>query len=212
MSETHTEKRSLAEIRQMESRTDWERLRQMTDDEIEAAAREDPDSPLLDDEWLRAARLVAPSGAKEQISIRLNEEVVAFFRSQGRGYQTRINDVLKAYVLTQRLKAQRDALEEDEPSKATANESTVKRGDTMSKGRDRTVYQRDDGKWVNKRHDKSKASSVHGTQKAAQQSARKNLQNQGGGELITKGRDGKIRSKDTIAPGNDPNPPKDKEH
>jgi uncharacterized protein (DUF4415 family) len=113
MSETHTEKRSLAEIRQMESRTDWERLRQMTDDEIETAAREDPDSPLLDDEWLRAARLVAPSGAKEQISIRLDEEVIEFFRGQGRGYQTRINDVLKAYVLTQRLKAQRDALRDN---------------------------------------------------------------------------------------------------
>jgi len=113
MSETPTEKRSLTEIRQMESRTDWERLRQMTDEEIEAAAREDPNSPLLDDEWLRAARLVTPSGAKEQISIRLDEEVVAFFRSQGRGYQTRINDVLKAYVLTQRLKAQRDAFQGD---------------------------------------------------------------------------------------------------
>jgi len=59
------ERRSLHAIRQMESHTDWERLRQMTDDEIEAAAREDPDSPLLDDEWLRAARLVAPSGANE---------------------------------------------------------------------------------------------------------------------------------------------------
>jgi hypothetical protein len=34
----------------------------------------------------------------------------------------------------------------------------------------------------------------------------------GGGELKVMGRDGKIRSKDTIAPGNDPNPPKDKEH
>jgi len=113
MSETPTEKRSLTEIRQMESRTDWERLRQMTDEEIEAAAREDPNSPLLDDEWLRAARLVTPSGAKEQISIRLDEEVVAFFRSQGRGYQTRINDVLKAYVLTQRLKAQWDAFQGD---------------------------------------------------------------------------------------------------
>jgi hypothetical protein len=41
--------------------------------------------------------------------------VVEFFRGQGRSYQTRINDVLKAYVLTQRLKAQRDALEEDKP-------------------------------------------------------------------------------------------------
>lgn len=82
----------------------------------------------------------------------------------------------------------------------------------MSKDRDRTVYQRDDGKWVNKRHDRSKATSVRDTQHEAQQDARENLQNQGGGELITKGRDGKIRSKDTVSPGNDPNPPRDTEH
>lgn len=82
----------------------------------------------------------------------------------------------------------------------------------MSKGRDRTVYQREDGKWVNKRNDRSQASSVHDTQREAQQAARENLQNQGGGELTTQGRNGKFRSKDTIAPGNDPNPPKDTEH
>jgi len=82
----------------------------------------------------------------------------------------------------------------------------------MSKGRDRTVYQRDDGKWVNKRHDRDEATTVCDTQKEAQQDARQNLKNQGGGELITKGRDGKIRSKDTISPGNDPYPPKDTEH
>lgn len=99
MSETPIEKRSLEEIRQMESRTDWERLRQRTDEKIEAAAQADPDAPLLDAEWLQAARLVMPSGEKEQISIRLDEEVVAFFRSQGRGYQTRINDVLTSQPL-----------------------------------------------------------------------------------------------------------------
>ena len=77
---------------------------------IEAAARTDLDPPLPDAEWLQAARLVMLSGEKEQISIRLDEEAVAVFRSQGRGHLTRINDVLKAYVLTQRLKAQRDAL------------------------------------------------------------------------------------------------------
>ena len=38
------------------------------------------------------------------------------------------------------------------------------------------------------------------------------LRNQGGGELTTMGRDHKIRSKDTISPGNDPCPPRDKEH
>lgn len=82
----------------------------------------------------------------------------------------------------------------------------------MSKGRDRTVYRRDDGSWVNKRNDADRASSVHDTQKDAEGAARDMLQNQGGGELTTQGRDGRFRSKDTIAPGNDPNPPKDTEH
>jgi hypothetical protein len=38
------------------------------------------------------------------------------------------------------------------------------------------------------------------------------LQSQGGGELTIKGLDGKFRSKDTIAPGRDPFPPRDTEH
>ncbi|MCL5736343.1 MAG: DUF2188 domain-containing protein [Actinobacteria bacterium] len=82
----------------------------------------------------------------------------------------------------------------------------------MSKGRDRTVSRRPDGTWENKRNDAGRASSVHATQAGAEQAAREMLRNQGGGELITKGRDGKIRSKDTIPPGKDPLPPKDKEH
>jgi len=82
----------------------------------------------------------------------------------------------------------------------------------MSKPHDRTVFKRDDGKWVNKRNDAQRASTVHDTQKDANQTAREMLHNQGGGELSTKGVDGKIRSKDTIAPGNDPFPPRDREH
>jgi len=82
----------------------------------------------------------------------------------------------------------------------------------MSKGKDRTVSRRPDGTWQNKRNDADKASSLHKTQNEAEQAAKGMLKNQGGGELTTKGVDGKIRSKDTIAPGKDPNPPKDKEH
>lgn len=81
----------------------------------------------------------------------------------------------------------------------------------MSKKRDRMVYKRDD-EWINKRNDADRASSKHDTQAEAEAAARDMLKNQGGGELITKGRDGKIRSKDTIAPGNDPCPPRDTEH
>jgi hypothetical protein len=82
----------------------------------------------------------------------------------------------------------------------------------VSKGRDRTVSRRPDGTWENKRNDANRASSLHHTQKEAEDAAREMLGNQGGGELITKGRDGTIRSKDTIPPGRDPMPPKDTEH
>ena len=82
----------------------------------------------------------------------------------------------------------------------------------MAKGRDRMVSRRSDGTWQNKRNDADRASSLHDTQTEAIEAAKRMLENQGGGELITKGLDGKIRSKDTIAPGNDPNPPKDREH
>jgi hypothetical protein len=76
----------------------------------------------------------------------------------------------------------------------------------------RSVFRNDDGEWVNKEDGNERASSVHQTQKEAEAAARQMLKNSGGGELSTHGRDGTIRSKDTIAPGNDPNPPKDKEH
>lgn len=82
----------------------------------------------------------------------------------------------------------------------------------MSNQNNRTVYRRSDGTWVNKRNDADKASGLHNTQAGAEAEAREMLRNTGGGELTTMGRDGKIRSKDTIGGGNDPNPPKDKEH
>lgn len=79
------------------------------------------------------------------------------------------------------------------------------------KGRDRTVYRNSEGDWINKRNDADKASSKHDTQKQAEDAAREMLRNQGGGELTTIGRDRKIRSKDTIVPGNE-SQTKDTEH
>jgi len=82
----------------------------------------------------------------------------------------------------------------------------------MSRGHNRTVYQRGDNKWANKRNDATRASSVHDTQGDAAAAARDMLQRSGGGELAIMGRNGRIRSKDTIPPGRDPNPPEDREH
>lgn len=80
----------------------------------------------------------------------------------------------------------------------------------MSKKQDRTVSKREDGTWVNKRNDSDRATSLHKTQGDGIDAAKGNLRKQGGGEVTIMGRDSKIRDKDTVPPGNDPNPPKDK--
>jgi hypothetical protein len=69
---------------------------------------------------------------------------------------------------------------------------------------DRTVSQRDDGQWANKKDGMQRASSLHNTQKQAADAARGALMRSGGGELKIKNEDGRIRSKDTIPPAKDP--------
>ncbi len=60
------------------------------------------------------------------------------------------------------------------------------------------------GGWATKKAGTTRASSRHRTQAEAVDAAHTYLTNQGGGELSTHGRDGAIRAKDTIEPGNDP--------
>ncbi|WP_420559751.1 DUF2188 domain-containing protein [Tepidicaulis sp.] len=80
----------------------------------------------------------------------------------------------------------------------------------MSKN-DRYVVKHPDG-WAVKAAGADRASSVHKTQGEAERAAKDTVQNLGGGEVRIQGRDGKWRDSDTVAPGNDPNPPKDKKH
>jgi uncharacterized protein (DUF4415 family) len=79
----------------MRGRTDFARLDAMTDEDIAKAVAEDPDAAPLDIDWTKA-RLVLPSG-KESVTLRVDKDVLDWFRDQGRGYQTRINAVLRAY-------------------------------------------------------------------------------------------------------------------
>lgn len=80
----------------------------------------------------------------------------------------------------------------------------------MSKN-DRYVVKHPDG-WAVKAAGADRASSVHKTQGEAERAAKDTVQNLGGGEVRIQGRDGKWRDSDTVAPGNDPNPPKDQKH
>ena len=96
MSETDIRRYTLDQIRRMKSQTDWERLRREGAEGIEPALDDDD----FDVDWSKA-RLVIPE-PKTPVSIRLDPEVLAFFKAQGRGYQTRINAVLRAYIEAQR--------------------------------------------------------------------------------------------------------------
>lgn len=57
-----------------------------------------------------------------------------------------------------------------------------------------------------------RSSGFAGTQKEAEKIAKGLSAGSGGGEVRVHGLDGKIRDSDTVPPGNDPNPPKDKKH
>ena len=70
----------------------------------------------------------------------------------------------------------------------------------------RSVQQRHDGQWEVVKPGAGRASAITDTQSAAIDRARNILGNDSGGELTIKGQDGKIRDSDTVPPGNDPNP------
>ncbi|WP_173979726.1 BrnA antitoxin family protein [Magnetospirillum sp. UT-4] len=96
MSEERIVRRTLDTLRP--GKTDWERLDRMTDEDIERAVAEDPDAaPILDETWWADAQLVLPE-PKAPISIRLDREVLDWFKEQGPGYQSRMNAVLRAYM------------------------------------------------------------------------------------------------------------------
>ena len=79
-----------------QSRTDLRRVDAQTDAELERLLSEDADEGSLRPDWTRA-KLVLPQ-AKKSVHLRLEEEIIAFFKSQGKGHISRMQAVLKAYV------------------------------------------------------------------------------------------------------------------
>jgi uncharacterized protein (DUF4415 family) len=74
------------------SKTKWTKLSKLKDAEIDTS-----DAPALDRNFFKNAVLQMPRN-KKMVSIRLDEDVLAWFKKQGRGYQTKINEILKMYV------------------------------------------------------------------------------------------------------------------
>lgn len=81
----------------MESQTDWTRLNAMDDGYLTENARRDPDNPEWTEEaWKRMES--QPDRKKRDVHLKLDEDIVRWFKSFGRGYQARINAVLRAFV------------------------------------------------------------------------------------------------------------------
>ena len=93
MSENDIKRYSIEELLRMKGETDLNALR-------EAGDYQGPQEFEVD--WSKA-RLVIPK-PKTPVSIRLDNDVLEFFKAQGRGYQTRINAVLRAWMEAQTRK------------------------------------------------------------------------------------------------------------
>jgi uncharacterized protein (DUF4415 family) len=85
------------------SRTDFDYLDHVTDAEIEAAMDKDPAwKDIKDVDWSEAVLVIPPK--KKAISIRVDEDVLDYFKKEGAGYQRRMNAVLRSYMQQKRKK------------------------------------------------------------------------------------------------------------
>src|SRR5262245_23924464 len=87
------------------SRTDWKRIDAMRDEGIDYSDI----PPLTDEQWARAV-VRWPAGAppaKKQVTLRLDADVLEWFRARGGGYQTHINSLLRSYMIEHRAAGER---------------------------------------------------------------------------------------------------------
>jgi uncharacterized protein (DUF4415 family) len=78
-------------VKEKRTKSDLNRIDAMKDEDIDYS-----DIPEVDAGFFENARVVVPPG-KKQVTVRLDSDVLAWLKGQGRGYQTRINAILRAY-------------------------------------------------------------------------------------------------------------------
>ena len=80
------------------SKTNWDRLAKMKDQDIDTS-----DIPELGDDFFQNAELRGP--VKKPVTLRLDADVLQWFKAGGKGYQTRINQSLRKYMETQHVQS-----------------------------------------------------------------------------------------------------------
>lgn len=61
-----------------------------------------PDGPTLGPDFWKTAQVSYPDGPKERLTVRFDRDVVEWFKGQGKGYQTRMNAVLRSFYEARR--------------------------------------------------------------------------------------------------------------
>jgi len=96
----YTAKQIKAKIMRSEDRTNWRKAKSSAGPKLEASIRADIDDVQEEPDWTKA--VIGLPAPKDHINIRLDHDVLEWFRSSGRGYQTFMNDVLRAFVQSRR--------------------------------------------------------------------------------------------------------------
>jgi uncharacterized protein (DUF4415 family) len=94
----YTAKQIKAKIARGGDRTNWDKIDAVTGAQLEASIRADVDDVRGEPDWTQA--IVGIPAPKDHINIRIDHDVLQWFRSNGKGYQTLMNNVLRAFVQT----------------------------------------------------------------------------------------------------------------
>ena len=96
----YTAKQIKAKVERGEDRTNWRKAKAMTGKRLEASIRADVDDLRGEPDWTKA--IMGVPAPKDHINIRIDHDVLEWFRASGRGYQTLMNNVLRAFVQSRR--------------------------------------------------------------------------------------------------------------
>lgn len=78
------------------SQTDWKRVDALRDEDLDTVDIPEPTPEQFARAIVREG--LKPVARKQQLTLRLDADVLEWFRAQGRGYQTKINALLRAYM------------------------------------------------------------------------------------------------------------------
>jgi uncharacterized protein (DUF4415 family) len=103
----YTARQIKAKVKRGEDRTDWSKADAITGRKLEASIRADADDVHEEPDWTQAVMGVPMP--KDHINIRIDHDVLEWFKGSGRGYQTLMNNVLRAFVQSRQQTPSRKA-------------------------------------------------------------------------------------------------------